>query len=508
MIFSCPHCGKKLRVKDEAAGKTGKCTGCGTKVTVPSPSTPLTQEAGELTAEQSGNAEDRRADNEVSDARPAERAETHPAVPEKKARMASPFDVFRKTAKTCAPEDWAQYTSEEYGFSFQHPSDWSVHLENTPFQSIPLPWIGAVILVSGTPPDSYVAFHVNIREVNVLESYISRNDGSPIQLSCYEDIPRMQREEVLTSFHSPTLLDERTVSIDGLEGFVQSFRHFGLKAATDPVGVPLVEHSWLVCGERVTYNIVIEHSEPLAKKLMPDLRAMLSSMRLTMEALLHALTDRGYNHRSGILKALQSKADVRAVPALIEVLADRDLLSRYIAAKILGRLRDSRAVDPLIESLMDHETAVSAADALGQIADPRAVQPLLNAFNSGEAIVRAPAADALEKITGKRPEVAKGSSGGEGGCFVATAAMGDYEHPHVLELRRFRDAYLRRRWWGRRFIATYGRLSPPLARIIAPYSVLRRLSRILIVLPVLFVSRHLERNQRGKKCSNAVDRTD
>ncbi len=37
--FACTHCGKQLRVKDEASGKKGKCPQCGNMVEVPSAAT-------------------------------------------------------------------------------------------------------------------------------------------------------------------------------------------------------------------------------------------------------------------------------------------------------------------------------------------------------------------------------------------------------------------------------------------------------------------------------------
>ena len=33
--FQCENCGKKIRVKDELAGRTGKCAGCGLKISIP-----------------------------------------------------------------------------------------------------------------------------------------------------------------------------------------------------------------------------------------------------------------------------------------------------------------------------------------------------------------------------------------------------------------------------------------------------------------------------------------
>lgn len=42
-----------------------------------------------------------------------------------------------------------------------------------------------------------------------------------------------------------------------------------------------------------------------------------------------------------------------------------------------------------------------------------------------------------------------------GFCFVATAVMGSYDHPSVLVLRRFRDDYLLKCAWGKRFVLLY-----------------------------------------------------
>jgi len=53
-----------------------------------------------------------------------------------------------------------------------------------------------------------------------------------------------------------------------------------------------------------------------------------------------------------------------------------------------------------------------------------------------------------------------------GGCFVATAVYGDYDHPDVRRLRRFRDEMLRHTVWGRAFISWYYRYGPDLAKIV------------------------------------------
>jgi hypothetical protein len=49
------------------------------------------------------------------------------------------------------------------------------------------------------------------------------------------------------------------------------------------------------------------------------------------------------------------------------------------------------------------------------------------------------------------------------GCYIATAVYGSYDAPEVMTLRRFRDETLRNSAFGRWFIRTYYRLSPPVA---------------------------------------------
>jgi hypothetical protein len=46
------------------------------------------------------------------------------------------------------------------------------------------------------------------------------------------------------------------------------------------------------------------------------------------------------------------------------------------------------------------------------------------------------------------------------GCYVATMAYGNYDHPQVMELRKFRDEFLRKTLFGRYFIRIYYEYSP------------------------------------------------
>ncbi len=54
-------------------------------------------------------------------------------------------------------------------------------------------------------------------------------------------------------------------------------------------------------------------------------------------------------------------------------------------------------------------------------------------------------------------------------CFIATAAFGSGLHPHVNSLRQFRNQFLVPYKWGRKFIKTYYKFSPPMAKWISQH---------------------------------------
>lgn len=58
--------------------------------------------------------------------------------------------------------------------------------------------------------------------------------------------------------------------------------------------------------------------------------------------------------------------------------------------------------------------------------------------------------------------VGAGANSGSSGCYIATMAYGDYEHPQVIILRQFRDDVLDKSAFGKWFIKTYYHYSPNL----------------------------------------------
>ncbi len=74
-------------------------------------------------------------------------------------------------------------------------------------------------------------------------------------------------------------------------------------------------------------------------------------------------------------------------------------------------------------------------------------------------------------------------------CFIATAAMGSHLHPHVRSLRNFRDDILLRSRYKTSFenlLASYYRLSPPVARAMSRNVMLKIFLRYALVYPIVF----------------------
>jgi len=90
-------------------------------------------------------------------------------------------------------------------------------------------------------------------------------------------------------------------------------------------------------------------------------------------------------------------------------------------------------------------------------------------------------------IEGTTLQFTTSTSGGGGGCFIATAAYGTPTAKEIDVLREFRDVVLIKSTIGSEFVALYYRFSPPVAEFIAGHELLRTLVRELLVDPIVWV---------------------
>ncbi|MGG7037134.1 MAG: CFI-box-CTERM domain-containing protein [Flavobacterium sp.] len=75
------------------------------------------------------------------------------------------------------------------------------------------------------------------------------------------------------------------------------------------------------------------------------------------------------------------------------------------------------------------------------------------------------------------------------GCFIATATMGSYDHPMVMELRGFRDNWILQKSWGEGFVKWYYHYGAIIAKVIEKSFILKKLSYLFIVKPLVCMSK-------------------
>jgi hypothetical protein len=87
----------------------------------------------------------------------------------------------------------------------------------------------------------------------------------------------------------------------------------------------------------------------------------------------------------------------------------------------------------------------------------------------------------IKDATGKTP---LDSTKASGGCYIATACYGSYDHPDVLVFRHFRDHALLTTPIGKLFVAAYYKISPPVAARVGHITWLSRAIRQWILEPL------------------------
>lgn len=72
------------------------------------------------------------------------------------------------------------------------------------------------------------------------------------------------------------------------------------------------------------------------------------------------------------------------------------------------------------------------------------------------------------------------TSSTSGGCYIATMVYGDYDHPQVMVLRKFRDEKLVHVMFGKSFISLYYAISPHLVKLLKDKQGINRVIRNLL----------------------------
>lgn len=77
----------------------------------------------------------------------------------------------------------------------------------------------------------------------------------------------------------------------------------------------------------------------------------------------------------------------------------------------------------------------------------------------------------------------------KGKCFVATATMGDYNHPVVIDLRNFRDNWILQKRWGNGFVNWYYKYGQLIANNIEGRKILKEFCYLTIIKPLHLISK-------------------
>lgn len=75
------------------------------------------------------------------------------------------------------------------------------------------------------------------------------------------------------------------------------------------------------------------------------------------------------------------------------------------------------------------------------------------------------------------------------GCYIATMAYGDYDHPQVMLLRKYRDEVLMQSCLGRLFVKVYYFISPKLVKILRGHENINAFIRQLLAKYIEWLNR-------------------
>jgi hypothetical protein len=171
-------------------------------------------------------------------------------------------------------------------------------------------------------------------------------------------------------------------------------------------------------------------------KAISEIDAQVTTMRLTMS----------YNQTINYSKVDKMKADCLNWDKVVEVVIDAISMNDVLAIQVCSNQSKVTKYKALVDFLFSKlgPFQINKVKHLCYWKDVKAAQAMSTAKQVGSTI---------SNVT-------------SGGCYIATMAYGDYDHPQVLELRKFRDEILQKTIAGRLFIKTYYFISPKLVEIL------------------------------------------
>ena len=257
---------------------------------------------------------------------------------------------------------------------------------------------------------------------------------------------------------------EKKFVIENFDKFTQS---------TTTTTIPMSEY-------RYTTVILVDYEKKLG--------TFSSGIRHIKKPDLEILTiDVNYDHedwvflRNGKLSFVidNENIDIEAVDRGTKVIKGdgvREDTSYIISTELLEKIADSKDISMRISG---GEGYIDIEDQNAQLFKTMCKQFYNNVFDSTKFT------EALQSSVLPKDQKSAGS------CFIATATMGDYDHPVVMDLRRFRDNWLLKRGWGVKFTSWYYTHGPKVSNVIEKSLVLKKITFYLIVKPLQLITKKL-----------------
>lgn len=186
------------------------------------------------------------------------------------------------------------------------------------------------------------------------------------------------------------------------------------------------------------------------------------------------------NSIEGILKLIHDNDDLDKKECYTEVAARANMLHGMYKSNVINNAREYSDPSYSIKFMHEHlgpndKMLTAVADSILALFDDKTIALNLYKYIYGDCITDSLKPMLESKIKSLDPDfvvpikkttssISSTSTSSSGGCYVATSVYGSYDCPQVWTLRRYRDYYLAKTWYGRTFIRTYYTISPILVK--------------------------------------------